>query len=102
MGDKAKREREKCSQTLRGRSFKSGKFEMVIGSIVFCVLDLISFNFLYFFFIFWNLSCWHGDRVVADIETLGGNLGTKNGINTEYTKTIIFFLLTMEFDVPYS
>ena len=52
MGDKAKREREKCSQTLRGRSFKSGKFEMVIGSIVFCVLDLISFNFLYFFFIF--------------------------------------------------
>ena len=46
------REREKCSQTLRGRSFKSGKFEMVIGSIVFCVLDLRSFNFLYFFLFF--------------------------------------------------
>ena len=46
--DKAEREREReiCSQPLRGRSFRFGKFEMVPGSGVFCVSNLRSFKFL--------------------------------------------------------
>ena len=40
------REREKCFQPLRGRSFIFGKFEMVPGSGVFCVSDLRSFRLL--------------------------------------------------------
>ena len=86
FGVRAKWEEEFWKMVLRcGKEVKKRwTFLQILDNFVFC--------FLFFQTTRWLLM-WRVGK---------SKVGTKNGINTKHTKTIIFFLLTVDSDIPNS